>query len=383
MDIVIGLERLVGDQRDLLAGRRFALLMNRASVDRDVRLACDVLHEIFPGGFVSLMTPQHGLWGEQQANMIESGHGFHVGIGVPVHSLYSETRRPTDAMLAGIDCLVIDLQDVGTRVYTYIWTVLYCLQKCASRGIAVIVLDRPNPIGGQVVEGPQLQLRYRSFVGEAAIPMRHGLTIGELSRYFNREFAIGADLTVVPMLGWRREFWFDQLNRVWVPPSPNMPTLQTAIVYPGQVLLEGTNLSEGRGTTVPFEVVGAPYLDPDRFCQAMNAAGLAGVRFLPIRYTPSFDKFRGDSCGGVSIHVTDRDRFRSWEMTATLLTLCQRLYPNEFRFIDPPYEYEYQLMPIDIISGSDALRQGILSAGEPPPGEVSNWHEEIGNALLY
>lgn len=384
--ISIGLERIVSDHRYLLERRRFSLVMNRASVDRDVRLACDLLADVFPGKLQAILSPQHGLWCEQQANMIETPHGRHSALNVPVFSLYSETRRPTEEMLAGIDCLVIDLQDVGTRVYTFIWTMLYCLQECAARKIPAIVLDRPNPLGGEVTEGPLLDLRFRSFVGEAAIPMRHGLTIGELALLFNRTHDIHADLTVVPMLGWERQMPFEQTRRLWIPPSPNMPTVQTAFVYPGQVLLEGVNLSEGRGTTVPFEVVGAPFIEPREFCRRLQSLALEGVRFLPLRFTPAFDKWAGQSCGGVSIHVIDRNRFRSYRMTIELLQCCRRLYPNAFCLNDPPYEYENRLPPMDIISGGELVRHAVLNSSSSEFAVElvdAQWWNLVSRELLY
>lgn len=382
----IGLERLLSDQSSFLDGRRFAIVMNRASVNADVCLACDLLAEKFPGQMQSILSPQHGLWCEQQANMIESAHGRHDRLEVPVFSLYSHTRRPTDEMLCGIDCLVIDLQDAGTRVYTFIWTMLYCLQECAARRISVIVLDRPNPVGGEISEGPLLKRACRSFVGEAEIPMRHGLTIGELAGYFNERYGIGVELVVVPMEGWRREQYFDETGRLWVPPSPNMQTVQTAVVYPGQVLLEGTNLSEGRGTTVPFEVIGAPFIEPGEFCQQIQSLRLAGVRFLPVRFTPTFDKWAGQSCGGVSVHVTDRALFRSYEMTTRILKLCRENYPSEFQLNPPPYEYENSLMPIDIIRGSSLLRECLAGKDDIDAAIALNceaWDQERREFLLY
>jgi len=382
----IGLERLLSDQQHILKGRRFAVVMNRASVNADVRLACDLLAEKFPGQLRSILSPQHGLWCEQQANMIETAHGRHDRLGVPVYSLYSQTRRPTAEMLSGIDCLVIDLQDAGTRVYTFIWTMLYCLQECAARQISVVVLDRPNPIGGMISEGPLLDLACRSFVGEAEIPMRHGLTIGELAGYFNKRYGINAELVVVPMEGWRRDQYFDETGRLWVPPSPNMQAVQTAVVYPGQVLLEGTNLSEGRGTTVPFEVIGAPFIDPGEFCEHLQSLKLAGVRFLPIRFNPTFDKWAGQSCGGVSIHVTDRAVFRSYEMTVRALKLCREKYPNDCLLNPPPYEYENSLMPLDIISGSSLLRRCLTEYSEMDAAialDCEAWDHERSEFLLY
>ena len=386
-----GLERLVTDLRDHQPRGPFGLVMNRASIDADVRLACDVLASACPGQLTALLTPQHGLWGEQQANMVESSHGRHARLNIPVYSLYSDTRRPTAQMLNGLSALVIDLQDVGTRVYTFVWTMLYCLQECAARQLPVIVLDRPNPIGGELAEGPLLDLSCRSFVGEAGVPMRHGLTMGELALYLNQQHRIHADLTVVPLEGWTRSMWFEMLNRIWVPPSPNMPTVQTAAVYPGQVLLEGTNLSEGRGTTVPFEVVGAPFVDPDEFCELLTECRLPGVRFLPVRFTPTFDKWSGCSCGGVSIHVTDRPSFRPYRMTVSLLAVCQRRYPDAFRLTDPPYEYERVLAPLDIISGSHRLRQALRNSSVSVPDVVAAagaldeqaWWDTVRPYLLY
>lgn len=382
----IGLERLLLDESGLLDGSRFAVVMNRASVNAEVRLACDLLAERFPSQLRSILSPQHGLWCEQQANMIETAHGRHDRLEVPVYSLYSQTRRPTDEMLSGIDCLVIDLQDAGTRVYTFIWTMLYCLQACAVRRIPVIVPDRPNPVGGVISEGPLLKPAFRSFVGEAEIPMRHGLTIGELARFFNRRYEINAELVVVPMEGWRRDQYFDETDRLWVPPSPNMQTVQTAVVYPGQVLLEGTNLSEGRGTTVPFEVIGAPFIDPGEFCEELESLEMPGVRFLPIRFTPTFDKWAGQSCGGVSIHVTDRAVFRSYEMTVRIVKLCGENYPGGFRLNAPPYEYERSLMPIDIISGSSLLRECLTETGNFDTAvalDCEAWDQERREFLLY
>ena len=382
----LGLERLLSDQQHLLEGLRFSVVMNRASVNEDVHLACELLAEKFPGQLQSILSPQHGLWCEQQANMIETAHGRHDRLGVPVYSLYSKTRRPTHEMLSGIDCLVIDLQDAGTRVYTFIWTMLYCLQECASRRIPAVVLDRPNPVGGEISEGPLLKLEFRSFVGEAEIPMRHGLTIGELAGFFNKRYGLGADLVVVPMTGWQRDQYFDETGRLWIPPSPNMQTVQTAVVYPGQVLLEGINLSEGRGTTVPFEVIGAPFIEPGDFCEELLSLGLQGVQFLPIRFTPTFDKWAGQSCGGVSIHVTDRAVFRSYEMTVRILKLCRDKYPDDCLLNPPPYEYERSLLPIDIISGSSLLRECLSETGAIHAAimlDCEAWDQERKEFLLY
>ena len=389
--VLIGLETCLQQPPAVLEQGRFALLMNQASVDAGFRYACDVLAARFPGQLRAILSPQHGLWGEQQANMIESPHARHPVLDVPVYSLYSETRRPTAAMLDGVDALVVDLQDVGTRVYTFAWTVSHCLEACAAAGLPVVVLDRPNPLGGLTVEGPLLESECESFVGRAAIPMRHGLTLGELARFVNAERGIGADVHVVPLGGWRREMLFSDTGRGWVPPSPNLPTLTSALMYPGQVLLEGTNLSEGRGTTTPFEVCGAPFIDPFRLVEALDRFELPGVTFRPIRFVPTFDKWPGQSCGGVFLHLTDPRAFRPWHSTLAILAAVRRLWPAEFRWSSPPYEYETSRPPIDLISGSSRLRQWI--AGEPEldneslaiVAEVDSaaWHHRSAPARLY
>ncbi len=393
--VSIGLVECAADLPAVLRGARVGLVMNQASVDSRVRYAFDVLAESTAVRLGAIFSPQHGLWGEEQANMIETPHGRQPPLaGVPFYSLYSETRRPTAEMLRGLDALVIDLQDVGTRIYTYIWTVTHCLEACAARGLPVVVLDRPNPLGGVVSEGPLLDTEFASFVGRAPVPMRHALTIGELASFLNSSMHISTKLTVVPMRGWRREMLWPETGLPWVPPSPNLPTFASALVYPGQVLLEGTNLSEGRGTTTPFEVVGAPFIDPFRLADALNEqvtretvphasrvrgkqvdsgtrtpdacgteAALSGVVFRPIRFRPTFDKWAGESCGGVVLHVTDARRFRPYATTLHILAAVKRLWPREFAWRPPPYEYESVHMPIDILSGSSQLREWL---DEPP-----------------
>jgi len=295
--------------------------------------------------------------------MIESTHGFDDERQIPIYSLYSETRRPAAEMLADIDELLVDLQDVGTRVYTFIWTVLECLRACRDHDVRVSILDRPNPIGSGI-EGPLLQDEFRSFVGGAAIPMRHGMTIGELAWWLNGQLAIGADLTVIELANWNRRLGFPA-NRSWIPPSPNLPTVASCLVYPGQVLLEGTNLSEGRGTTRPFQLCGAPYIDEKEMAICLQSVGLPAIQFLPSRFTPTFDKWAGESCGGVSLHVVDAELFRPYETSVTLLAYAASQRADHFQWLEPPYEYERHLPPIDIISGSDKLRLALKqSAGK-------------------
>lgn len=359
--VQIGLEVCLEDPPEIIRKARFGLLLNQASVDIRFRYAHELLAERFPGRLAALFSPQHGLWSEQQDNMIESPHGTDSKLGIRIHSLYSATRRPTTAMLDGLDVLVVDLQDVGCRVYTFIWTVSYCLEACAEANVPLLVLDRPNPLGGEHVEGPALDPRFASFVGRAPLPMRHSLTMGELVRYVNDELHIGASVKVVPLRGWDRAKTFAETGRIWVPPSPNLPRLEGVMVYPGQVLLEGTNLSEGRGTTTPFEVFGAPFVDPNRLLDALVPFALEGVTFRPIRFEPTFNKWQGQSCGGLFLHVTDPAAFRPYRTTVAILAAVRRLWPREFAWKSPPYEYETVKLPIDILSGSSALREAIDS----------------------
>lgn len=389
--IQIGLERCLENPPELLRGARFGLLMNQASVDRRLRYACDLLHERFPGQVAALFSPQHGLWGEEQANMIESAHSRYEPLGLPVHSLYSETRRPTAEMLRGLDVLVVDLQDVGTRVYTFVWTVQQCLIACAAAGVGVVVLDRPNPLGGRIAEGPLLEPGFESFVGGASIPLRHGLTLGELALLMNAEQQIGAKLDVVPMTGCSRDTLFDQSGLPWAMPSPNMPRVTTALLYPGQVLLEGTNLSEGRGTTVPFELVGAPFIDPHALVRELRTVELPGVALRPVRFVPTFDKFQGQRCGGVAMHVTEPAAVRSVAMTLHMLAAIQRLWPNDFAWLPPPYEYEREKRPIDILFGSPKLREALQSESGSNDATIKGlcsldgaaWWRRVRPYLLY
>lgn len=389
-EIDIGLENCVRNPPETLRGARFGLLMNQASVDRSLRYACDVLAERLPGQLAAIFSPQHGLWGEEQANMIGSPHGTYEPLGVPVYSLYSETRQPTAEMLRGLDCLVIDLQDVGTRVYTFAWTIQKCLFACAAANVPVLILDRPNPLGG-VTEGPLLEPGFESFVGGATIPLRHGLTLGELALLLNDEQRIGARLEVVQMTGWKRAMLFDDTEQIWVGPSPNMPRVTTTLVYPGQVLLEGTNLSEGRGTTMPFEVVGAPFIDPYELASQLDSAELPGLAIRPIRFVPTFDKWRGQRCGGVALHVVDPQAVRSVTATLQILAAIRRLYPAEFDWLPPPYEYEHEKMPIDILFGSSKLRQALSSEIGVPDATITElalldeaaWWRRVQPYLLY
>jgi uncharacterized protein YbbC (DUF1343 family) len=311
-----------------------------------------------------------------QDNMIETRHARDEVRRVPVYSLYSETREPTAEMLKNLDVLVIDLQDVGVRIYTYIYTMANCLKAARAHGLKVIVCDRPNPIGGVQVEGMVLEPGFESFVGMFPIPMRHGMTIGEMARLFNEHFGIGADLEVVPMAGWRREMYSDEAGLAWVLPSPNIPTVDSAVVYPGSVLFEGTNVSEGRGTTRPFEIVGAPWVESSAFAAAMNELDLPGVRFRPVVFEPTFHKHAGIGCGGCQIHVLDRARFPAVETGVALTCGFRAASPDRFRWRDPPYEYEHEKLPFDILAGSSELREQI-ERGTPARTIARSWEDGV------
>ena len=388
----IGLEVLVEEQCDRLRHARLGLLLNQASVDYRFRSAADVVAAAFPGQLRFLFSPQHGFWGEQQANMIESADTRYGKLSLPVYSLYSKTRRPAPELLRSIDVLLIDLQDTGTRVYTFVWTLLECLREAANCGTRVVILDRPNPLGGATAEGPSIAPGYESFVGGAAIPMRHGLTLGELALLLNTELQLGAQVEVVAMQGWNRGQFWPETGRVWTPPSPNMPRWETAAVYPGQVLLEGVNLSEGRGTTRPFEFCGAPWVDAEQLVEELGAESFPGLVLQPMRFRPTFDKWAGEICGGAALHVTAPQEVRSFAFTIQLLLTVHRLYPGQLRLLEPPYEYERVRPPLDILYGSEMLRHALqANPGNLPPAapEVLSafddvtWWQRAAGSLLY
>ena len=360
--------------RQLLRGRTIGLVCNPASVDARLR---HVTERAEAAGLRigAIFGPQHGFRSDVQDNMIETPHATDSRRNVPVYSLYSDTREPAAEMLAGLDALVIDLQDVGTRIYTYVYTMANCLKAARAHGVPAIVCDRPNPIGGLVVEGPMLDERFTSFVGQYPIPMRHGMTIGELAHLFNEGFGIGAKLEVVKMTGWSRSSYFDETGLPWVLPSPNLPTLDSAIVYPGTVLVEGTNVSEGRGTTRPFELIGAPWIGSESFATELNARGLPGVHFRLAAFEPTFQKHAKTTCGGCQVHVTDRTTFRAVETGVVLIEAFKRAGPGQFQWRSPPYEYEHTKMPIDILYGSAALREG-LDAGIAATDLARGWLDE-------
>jgi uncharacterized protein YbbC (DUF1343 family) len=378
MSVVLGSTRLLASGR--LLGKRIGIVANPASIDHAYTHVVDRLADGDGRTLGAIFGPQHGFNSDVQDDMIETPHRQDVHRRVPVYSLYSETREPTADMLKGLDVLVVDLQDVGTRVYTYIYTMANCLKGAGRSGLPVIVCDRPNPIGGIGVEGPMLLRGFESFVGQFPIPLRHGLTIGELATLFNEVFELGAELEVVEMGGWSRRMYWDETGLPWVMPSPNIPTLDTASVYPGQVLFEGTQLSEGRGTTRPFELVGAPWVDATRFAAALNAYGLPGAYFRPVYFEPTFHKFAREMCGGCQIHVTDRHAFRPVLTAVALLNEFHAADPERFAWRRPPYEYEHEKMPIDVLAGSSTLRSQVDS-GTDPRAIAASWDDEVAAFL--
>jgi uncharacterized protein YbbC (DUF1343 family) len=383
-----GIEALLERRPGWLRTARMGLVCHPASVDRALVHSADRLHAVVGQRLVAMFGPQHGARGDKQDNMIESDDYHDPQLGLPVYSLYGKVREPTDEMLRNIDVLLIDLQDVGTRVYTFCSTLVACLRAASRIGRKVVVLDRPNPIGGLNVEGHVLDSAFRSFVGELAIPMRHGMTMGELGRWAKVQLRLDCDLNVVTMRGWRRTDYWDNLGLHWVAPSPNMPSLATALVYPGMVLFEGTNVSEGRGTTRPFEIIGAPFIDPHRLIAHAKRYRLHGAELRAMFFQPTFHKWVHQSCGGVQVHVIDRQRFRPYRTALALLRSIARLWPQEFAFREPPYEYESKRMPIDIITGGTAVRMLIASAGSfarshEQSRRLSCFAERRRDVLLY
>lgn len=374
--VLTGLEHLLASPPDWLAGQRLGLLCNPASVNRDFRHARELVAARFPGKLTTLFSPQHGFFAEKQDNMIESAHITDPVTGCPVYSLYAESRRPTPEMFADMDVLLVDLQDAGTRVYTFIYTLSYCMEVARDTGVTVVVLDRPNPVGGRLVEGNVLKPEWTSFVGRFPMPMRHGLTIGEIARLFNEVFGIGCNLRVIPMVGWRRDMLFPETGLPWVLPSPNLPSPASALVYPGQVIWEGTCVSEGRGTTLPFEIFGAPWLDVRAILSGLGGRDQPGCHLRPLAFEPTSNKWSGIRCGGFQIHVTDPDLFRPYDLSLRLLREILIRHRDEFQWKQPPYEYEFERMPIDLILGDGELRQA-LEAGVGVDDLAVSWSVEL------
>jgi uncharacterized protein YbbC (DUF1343 family) len=370
-----GLDVLVHRRLRILRGRKIGLLAHQASIDRDLTHAAELLANLRGMRLVRLFAPEHGLWGtEQDLARIRSTRD--PVTGRTVVSLYGARREPTAAMLAGLDTLVIDLQDIGSRYYTFQWTMALAMRACARAGVTVVVLDRPNPLGGVAVEGNVPDPAFASFVGLYPLPARPGLTMGELATYLNATHALGADLTVIPMAGWRREMLWEDTGVPWVAPSPNMPTPDTARVYPGGCLYEGTNLSEGRGTTRPFEWIGAPWLDAHTYAEALERERLPGVTFRAARFIPTFHKWAGRVCDGVQMHVTDARRFKPFLAGIAVVAVARRLGRRRFAWKRPPYEFEHRRLPIDILFGTDMIRRAI-EAGRDLAAIEQGWQPDL------
>lgn len=352
--MLTGLDVLIDNDFAPLKGQKLGLLTNAGTLDQAFRYTADIFRQA-PVDLRALFGPQHGLWGHTQDNMIEwEGDATKP---TPIYSLYGEHREPSDAMLDGLDNLVVDLPDIGARYYTFIWTMALAMKACARNDIRVTVLDRPNPIEGTQVEGTVLDPNFSSFVGLYPLPTRHGMTVGEIARYLQQIAFPDCRLDVIPIHGWDRNQYADQTGLPWAMPSPNMPTVDTAIVYPGMCLLEGTNLSEGRGTTRPFEMFGAPWVDGWTLANQLNALDLPGVHFRPVEFQPTFQKHAGKLCGGCFIHVTERNAFSPVLTAIAVLQACAQ--GTEFKWNDPPYEYESIKLPIDILAGNEWLRPSI------------------------
>ena len=377
MTVQSGLEELLDDPRPI-AGKRLGLVTNQSAVTSDLRHVVDLLHRGSGWKLTTLFGPEHGIWGEAQ-DMAHVDHSTDPMTGLTVYSLYGASEKdlaPRQELLRNLDALVIDLQDIGSRYYTFIYTMALCMREAAQAGVQVIVLDRPNPIDGVHLEGNIREEQFSSFVGMYPLPTRHGMTAGELARYFNKTFKLGCDLVVVPMRGWKRSMWWEDTGLPWVIPSPNMPTVNTATVYPGMCLIEGTNLSEGRGTTHPFELFGAPWLDPFHLAELLNALELPGVRFRPHYFLPTFQKHAGRVCGGAELHVTNRAEFEPYRTGLWIVKVARDMNPEKFDWRRETYEFVSDRLAIDLLAGSARYRELVESGGN-----IDEWAAEWADPL--
>jgi uncharacterized protein YbbC (DUF1343 family) len=365
--IRLGLTVLLEDRLELIEGKSVGLITNSTGVNESLQDNIFLLVDSQKVKLKAIFSPEHGLWGSVQ-DAISIPFAQYDQIRIPIYSLYGKNTKPTIEMLDGIDALIFDIQDVGVRFYTYISTMTMAMQTCAENDIEFIVLDRPNPINGNILEGNVLDPDFSSFVGYLPILLRHGMTVGELARFFNEHFHIGARLSVVEMKGWKRDMWFDDTGLQWVMPSPNMPTPDTATVYPGTCLFEGTNLSEGRGTTRPFEIIGAPWIDAHSLADSLNKLYLNGVKFRPVYFIPTFSKHKDQRCGGVQVHVVDRDKYTPVKTALNMIETIMRLYTNEFQFIKH----------FDLLMGTDKIRND-LSKRLSVDDIVQSWKDEISD----
>jgi len=360
-----------------LTGRKIGILCHASSVASDFTHITDIFFKRKDCLLTAIFGPQHGLFGQTQDNMIEWNSNIHTVYRIPVYSLYGEHRKPTSEMLNDIEALVVDLQDVGARLYTYIWTVKLCIEACSEAGIPVWILDRPNPIGRLPLDGPVLKEEYFTFVGGASIPLCHRMTLGEMALWIKEKYYKNCDLNIVWMKNWKRNSLYNETGLPWILPSPNMPSLNTALVYPGNVLIEALNLSEGRGTTIPFELFGAPFLDTERLKKNLDERNIPGCVFREHSFIPTFNKYAGLICNGLQIHVTDASAFYPVVTAYEIFTaIVETTPPGSLKFKDPPYEYEYVLMPFDILSGDSVMRSSLLNK-VPVMVERQRWQSEI------
>ena len=373
----LGIEILLDERIGLIRGQRVGLVCNNASVMPDTFAhAADAFGSRDEFTLTTLFGPQHGIRGDVQDNMIETPHTIDERTGVPVYSLYSETREPTEEMLAHLDVIVFDMQDVGCRIYTFVYTMANCMRAAKKFGKKVIVCDRPNPIGGVAVEGNVTETEFTSFVGQFEIPTRHGMTCGELAKLFNEHFGIGCELEVVAMEGWRREMYFEETGLPWILPSPNIPTVDTCVVFPATVHVEGTELSEGRGTTKVFELNGAPFIDPYAWVSALEKYNFPGVSFRHAFFRPTFQKWAEKSCGGLQLHVTDRNTFTPVIVGIAMIKTAYDLYTEHFQWKQSAYEYVFDKNPFDVVCGTDKIRKQIEGGVSVKEIEVS-WHDAL------
>jgi uncharacterized protein YbbC (DUF1343 family) len=380
MTVLTGLARLASEGSSLLEGKRLGLLVNPTAVDAQLRHAIDLLRARTDLQVTALFGPEHGVRGDAQ-DMIAVDAARDARDDLPVHSLYGTTAAslsPTPEMLDGIDVMVYDIQDIGSRYYTFVWTMVLAMRACAAAGKAFCVLDRPNPIDGVHLEGPRIAPGFESFVGLVSCPVRHGMTAGEIARWRHSVERLDLELAVISMRGWQRDMRFDHTGLPWVMPSPNMPTPDTALVYPGMCLVEGTELSEGRGTTRPFELAGAPYLDGHRLASDLGAMQLPGVVFRPAVFTPMFQKHHTRPCGGVQLHVTNPETFRPYRTGVAFLKACYDQSPASFRWRARAYEFVEAIPAIDLLTGGDAIRTGI-EAGASLDELTARWPRDEGD----
>lgn len=393
--VLTGLDRLISDKKlsEQFKGK-VAYLCHSASVTKELEHGLISLKRVFGDRLIKVFGPQHGFVTDVQDNMVESTHYTHPYFKLPVYSLYSETRIPTDEMLEGLDHILVDLQDVGTRIYTYIYTMTLLIEACQKKGIEVVILDRPNPINGVSLEGNILDLNFQSFVGRHPIPVRHAMTMGEVA-LMHQKYWGGKDckLTVIPMSGWKREMSFEDTGLPWVMPSPNLPTIEAAYTFVGTVLYEGCNISEGRGTTRSLEIIGHPKIEAFGFHEKLkpilSKAKLEGFVLRPLVFLPTFQKHAGIPCGGYQIHVTDRKTFEPWRLCQYLLREFYKELGSDLKWKEPPYEYEYHKNPLDLINGTDKLRHWVVGNQDEEAYQMimnenqEEFREQRKSILLY